>query len=92
MAYTEPEMVVSNKDDGVVPATVQPKDASSTPSYSGNNGRADGHGAAEYVGQGANNEILEEEAQSKGTWFAYVKTKQFWLVLVLGQGTLLHFS
>lgn len=31
------------------------------------------------------NEVLEAEAKSKGHWFAYVKTKQFWLVLVLGQ-------
>jgi len=31
------------------------------------------------------NPVLENEAQTKGTWFAYVKTKQFWIAMVLGQ-------
>jgi len=35
--------------------------------------------------------VLEEEAQSKGRWFQYVKTKQFWLVLLLGQGMWRYF-
>jgi hypothetical protein len=33
------------------------------------------------------NEVLESNAQSKGRWFQYLKTKQFWLTLLLGQGT-----
>jgi hypothetical protein len=32
------------------------------------------------------NEVLEQDAQTKGRWFQYVKTKQFWITLVLGQG------
>jgi solute carrier family 35 protein F1/2 len=32
------------------------------------------------------NEVLERDAQTKGRWFAYVKTKQFWITLLLGQG------
>lgn len=32
------------------------------------------------------NEVLERDAQSKGRWFQYLKTKQFWLTLLLGQG------
>ncbi|EMD85699.1 hypothetical protein COCC4DRAFT_54311 [Bipolaris maydis ATCC 48331] len=31
------------------------------------------------------NEILERDAQAKGRWFQYIKTKQFWLTLVIGQ-------
>lgn len=32
------------------------------------------------------NEILERDAQTKGQWFQYLKTKQFWITLLLGQG------
>lgn len=32
------------------------------------------------------NEVLERDAQTKGRWFQYVKTKQFWITLLLGQG------
>ncbi|KAF2126135.1 DUF914-domain-containing protein [Dothidotthia symphoricarpi CBS 119687] len=31
------------------------------------------------------NAVLEHDAQTKGRWFQYVKTKQFWITLVLGQ-------
>jgi hypothetical protein len=34
------------------------------------------------------NVILARDAQTKGRWFQYLKTKQFWITLVLGQGTL----
>lgn len=34
-----------------------------------------------------NSEVLEQDAQTKGRWFQYVKTKQFWITLLLGQGT-----
>lgn len=37
---------------------------------------------------GTGNEVLERDAQSKGRWFQYLKTKQFWLTLLLGQGRL----
>jgi solute carrier family 35 protein F1/2 len=33
-----------------------------------------------------NNPVLEQVAQEKGRWFQYVKTKQFWITLLLGQG------
>lgn len=36
-------------------------------------------------GAGANNEVLEQVAQEKGQWFKYLKTKQFWITLLLGQ-------
>ena len=32
------------------------------------------------------NEVLEHDAQTKGRWFQYIKTKQFWITLALGQG------
>ncbi|KAL5117573.1 hypothetical protein ACEQ8H_004466 [Pleosporales sp. CAS-2024a] len=36
---------------------------------------------------GGNSTTLEAVAESKGRWFQYLKTKQFWITLVLGQGT-----
>lgn len=39
---------------------------------------------------GAGNEVLEQVAQEKGRWFQYVKTKQFWITLLLGQGRPTH--
>ncbi|CBX97412.1 hypothetical protein IAQ61_007170 [Plenodomus lingam] len=35
--------------------------------------------------RGAVNPVLEGDARSKGRWFQYLKTKQFWITLVLGQ-------
>lgn len=35
---------------------------------------------------GTGNEVLENDALSKGRWFQYLKTKQFWLTMLLGQG------
>jgi hypothetical protein len=59
---------------------VQPK---ATPR--GTHGSENGLAAPEYVHHGVN-PVLETEAQTKGKWFAYVKTKQFWLAMLLGQG------
>jgi solute carrier family 35 protein F1/2 len=85
--------IVANKGDDIGPSHVStthvtPK-GDSTLSSSGNG--LHGTGEPEYVGNGQHGTIqvspvLEEEAQSKGRWFQYVKTKQFWLVLLLGQG------
>lgn len=36
------------------------------------------------------NNTLDQVAESKGRWFQYVKTKQFWITLLLGQGTELY--
>ncbi|KAF2714638.1 DUF914-domain-containing protein [Pleomassaria siparia CBS 279.74] len=91
MTYTA--QITANKGDDVGPSSVNtthvvPKGASSLDGGSGKNGL---HGAREpeYVGHdGAGVEhspVLEDEAMSKGRWFQYVKTKQFWLVLLLGQ-------
>ncbi|KAF2844862.1 DUF914-domain-containing protein [Plenodomus tracheiphilus IPT5] len=33
----------------------------------------------------AGNPVLESDAQTKGRWFQYLKTKQFWITLLLGQ-------
>ncbi|PVI05033.1 DUF914-domain-containing protein [Periconia macrospinosa] len=45
-----------------------------------------GAGAGAGAGSAAGgNEVLETNARTKGQWFAYVKTKQFWVALVLGQ-------
>jgi solute carrier family 35 protein F1/2 len=94
MAITEPHVALY-KSEAVGPdvqaaqaettsTNVHPKEPSSTTYSSGNEPTDAPHGVPEYVGH-SGHEILEEDAQSKGTWFAYVKTKQFWVVLVLGQ-------
>lgn len=92
MAHAQPQAVFDKGDDVHVPATeqpstttVHPKSAGSSHSLSENERAGGATGATEYVGW-EHNPVLEEEAHSKGTWFAYVKTKQFWVVLVLGQG------
>lgn len=59
---------------------VQPKGASETQSSENED-----HGVPQYADSGVN-PVLEEEAQSKGRWFAYVTTKQFWVAMLLGQG------
>ncbi len=37
------------------------------------------------VGDGIGNPVLEHDAQTKGKWFQFLKTKQFFIILVLGQ-------
>jgi len=44
----------------------------------------DGHGSPELIGEGADQERAVNRKRGK-EWFAYIKTKQFWVVLVLGQ-------
>lgn len=89
MAHYQTEVVL-NKGDDVDPVSpvdsthVQPKGAP-TSSYPGNNGLETGRGV-EYTGPALHSEVLQEDAQTKGHWLAYIKTKQFWLVLILGQG------
>ncbi|KAG9201429.1 hypothetical protein G6514_005801 [Epicoccum nigrum] len=62
-----------------VTQTVYPKDAEVTTS-SGNE-----HTGAPLQAVGTGNSVLERDAQSKGHSFEYLKTKQFWLTLLLGQ-------
>ncbi|KAF2026910.1 DUF914-domain-containing protein [Setomelanomma holmii] len=59
----------------------------------GNDVGVDKTGASMHVSSGneraaspaMGNEVLEQDAQTKGRWFAYIKTKQFWITLLLGQ-------
>ncbi|PSN74143.1 DUF914-domain-containing protein [Corynespora cassiicola Philippines] len=48
-----------------------------------------GHGAPELTTAPTNasgvNPTLEHEAESKGRWFQYVRTRQFWITMLLGQ-------
>ncbi|KAF1964165.1 DUF914-domain-containing protein [Bimuria novae-zelandiae CBS 107.79] len=44
-----------------------------------------GHGVPTLVTSHEVNPVLERDAQTKGTWTAYVKTKQFWIAMLLGQ-------
>ena len=43
------------------------------------------HSGASLHAVGTGNEVLARDAQSKGRWFQYLRTKQFWLTLLLGQ-------
>lgn len=74
------ELVVNKADDmGPEETThVQPKGAAEL-------GSENGHGMPQYVDGGVN-PVLESEEKSKGQWFAYLKTKQFWVAMILGQG------
>ena len=64
-----------------VSQTVYPKDAGVT--ASSENERT----GAPLQAVGTGNSVLERDAQSKGHSFEYLKTKQFWLTLLLGQGS-----
>ncbi|KAF2638496.1 DUF914-domain-containing protein [Massarina eburnea CBS 473.64] len=60
--------------------TVQPKGADAVVSRGSSE---NGHGVPQFVDEA--NPVLEAQASSKGRWFAYVKTKQFWIAMLLGQ-------
>jgi hypothetical protein len=88
MASHFQEDFIANKGDDMDPVGtthVQPKGVdASQPHSSGNE-----LGGSEMVDRASanGNPVLEEDAQTKGSWFAYLKTKQFWVALLLGQGT-----
>ncbi|KAJ4369290.1 hypothetical protein N0V86_009121 [Didymella sp. IMI 355093] len=63
----------------VVTQTVHPKDSGVTGSSENESTGVPLHAV------GTGNEVLERDAQSKGRWFQYLRTKQFWLTLLLGQ-------
>lgn len=65
----------------VITQTVHPKDSEFTASSENERSGAPLHTVS------TGNEVLERDAESKGRWFQYLKTKQFWLTLLLGQGT-----
>lgn len=79
--YPANGVVVPNKGDDMGQPEYVGKTAAAAGIYasSGNesHGGAPGHG----------NDVLEQDAQTKGRWFQYVKTKQFWITLIIGQGT-----
>ena len=72
-------------------AHVQPKGSLNTDGSSGNGQHRHGLPEMAELGHGngndtTNNVVLEQDAQTKGRWFRYFRTKQFWITLVLGQG------
>lgn len=77
--YPANGVVVPNKGDDMGQPEYVGKTAAAAGIYasSGNesHGGAPGHG----------NDVLEQDAQTKGRWFQYVKTKQFWITLIIGQ-------
>lgn len=70
----------------VLPAThVLPNDAAGTHDTVSGNERVGDHGVSEVVGErGAGAQSEEVVAGEKMAWFAYLKTRDFWLVMVLG--------
>jgi hypothetical protein len=93
MAIPEAPLVVSKSDD-IGPAervsgtrlSASSKDPSLSDTVSGNE-RPDGHGVPELVGeeQGrGENAGAGTEPEGKRTWFAYLRTRDFWLVMLLG--------
>jgi hypothetical protein len=80
-------------------SAIQP-DAQSSAGYYGNKSDVIVERTVDKTGAGVNvsseneqnvspamgNPTLEQVAQTKGRWFQYVKTKQFWITLLLGQG------
>ena len=61
---------------------VRPKGSSVSDSSSGNGLAGQAHGVPELVG-GEGNAATTEKG-SKGRWFNYLKTRNFWIVLLLG--------
>ncbi|KAK8202227.1 hypothetical protein M8818_005754 [Zalaria obscura] len=77
---------VVEQQDTVERITVRPKGTETTPdasSKSSTNGEARVHGEPEYVG--AEEPTVQEIEQRKGGRFAFLRTKEFWIVLALSQ-------
>jgi solute carrier family 35 protein F1/2 len=82
-------------------AAIQPEPRPTATGYYGNKSDVSVEREVDKTGAGINvsseneqagtatmgNPTLEAVAQTKGRWFQYVKTKQFWITLLLGQGT-----
>ncbi|KAF2804027.1 DUF914-domain-containing protein [Mytilinidion resinicola] len=65
---------------------VRPKGSDiSDDSGSGNGQAVNGHGVPELVGEDGAPTDDGREMKGKGKWFNYLKTKDFWIVLLLGQ-------
>ena len=50
-------------------------------------GPENGHGVPTLVASHEASPVLERDAATQGSWTAYVKTKQFWIAMLLGQST-----
>ncbi|KAF2497738.1 hypothetical protein BU16DRAFT_323714 [Lophium mytilinum] len=83
---------VMSKDVDIGPAEqvdstmhVRPKGSDISDDSGSGNGRAvDGHGVPELVGENGAPTEGGRKGQGKGKWFNYLKTKDFWIVLLLG--------
>lgn len=81
---------VVEQQDTVERITVRPKGTETTPdasSKSSTNGEARVHGEPEYVG--AEEPTVQEIEQRKGGRFAFLRTKEFWIVLALSYVSIL---
>lgn len=64
---------------------IRPKGSSVSDSSSGNGLAGQAHGVPELVGGNGEDNTATMEEKSKGRWFNYLKTRDFWIVLLLGQ-------
>lgn len=64
---------------------VRPKGSSVSDSSSGNGLAGRAHGVPELVGGSGEGNLAMTEEKSKGRWFNYLKTRDFWIVLLIGQ-------
>jgi len=64
---------------------VRPKGSSVSDSSSGNGLAGQAHGVPELVGGSGEGNATTTEEKSKRRWFNYLKTRDFWIVLLLGQ-------
>ena len=83
-AYPANGVVVPNKGDDDFGGGGVTSDVDKTGTYVSSENGSHHRGAAAAALE--NNPVLEHDAQTKGRWFQYVKTKQFWITLLLGQG------
>ena len=63
---------------------VRPKGSSVSDSSSGNGLAGQAHGVPELVGGSGEGNAATTEEKSKRRWFNYLKTRDFWIVLLLG--------
>ncbi|KAL5414330.1 hypothetical protein PMIN06_002310 [Paraphaeosphaeria minitans] len=80
-AYGKAGDINSNNTIDMTPTDTvahQPKGVDAT-------GSLDGTGVPTLVASHEPSPVLERDAATKGSWMAYVKTKQFWIAMVLGQ-------
>lgn len=88
MAYNDLRMAASNAPEVMGPGTTTTVTANDrAPEIYGKTGAETHVGSSELAPSNSadRNSVLAHDAETKGSWFAYLKTRQFWITLLLGQ-------